>query len=73
VKPPELLSVTPDIRFTEDIREAPDSELVCYCSVVSKGQILQAIRLGGKTLEDIKELTNACGVGRCKELNPRHR
>ncbi len=67
------MSVNPDVRFTEDIREAPDSELVCYCSVVSKGQILQAIRLGGETLEDIKELTGACSVGRCKELNPRRR
>jgi NAD(P)H-nitrite reductase large subunit len=72
MKQPESISVA-DIWFTEDIREAPDRELVCYCSGVSKGQILQAISLGAKTLEDIKALTGSCSVGRCKELNPRRR
>jgi NAD(P)H-nitrite reductase large subunit len=63
----------PEMVFTEDIREAPDSELVCYCSAVSKGHILQAIRSGAKTLEDIKALTGSCSIGRCQEHNPRRR
>lgn len=40
MKQTELIIATTANGFTEDIREAPDSELVCYCSEVSKGQII---------------------------------
>jgi NAD(P)H-nitrite reductase large subunit len=59
--------------YTPDIRQAPDDELVCYCSGVSKGRVLEAIASGARTLADIKALTGACSVGRCRELNPRGR
>lgn len=61
-------------RYTEDIVQAPDSEPVCWCSGVTKGQILTAMQSeGAKTLGDVKRLTGACQAGRCKELNPRGR
>lgn len=60
-------------RFTDDILAAPPDELVCYCSQVSKGEVLAAMRAGAKTLEDVKRITGACRVGRCKELSPRAR
>lgn len=44
--------------------------MVCYCSQVTKGQIIDAIHDGAKTLADIKRMTGACTIGRCKELNP---
>lgn len=47
-----------------------NQEIVCYCSNVTKGQIVDAIKDGAKTLNDIKEMTGACTIGRCKELNP---
>lgn len=47
-----------------------NEEIVCYCSNVTKGEIVDAIHNGAKTLADIKEVTGACTVGRCKELNP---
>lgn len=47
-----------------------DEAIVCYCSQITKKQILQAIDCGAKTLDDIRSMTNACTVGRCKELNP---
>jgi len=59
--------------YSEDIHQAPDDELVCYCSRVSKGRILAAMAAGARTLEDIKELTGACTISRCRELNPRGR
>jgi NAD(P)H-nitrite reductase large subunit len=59
--------------FTEDILKAPLSELVCYCSNVSKGRILAAIQEGAGCLEDIKLATGACTAGKCKELSPRKR
>ena len=59
--------------FTLDILAASFEELVCYCSQVSKGEILAAMRAGAKTLEDIKRATGACREGRCKELSPRGR
>ncbi|MBI4797300.1 MAG: (2Fe-2S)-binding protein [Desulfarculus sp.] len=47
--------------------------MVCYCSGVSKGQVLRAMEDGARTLEDIKALTAACTVAKCKELSPRRR
>jgi NAD(P)H-nitrite reductase large subunit len=59
--------------FTEDILAAPDDEIVCWCSMVSKGTILKAIRAGAVTLEHIRGETRACTLGRCKVLSPRGR
>jgi len=46
-------------------------EIICYCSNVSKNKILEAIKNGAKSLQDIRDATGACTVGRCKELSPR--
>ncbi|GKT07802.1 (2Fe-2S)-binding protein [Desulforhabdus sp. TSK] len=59
--------------FTENILTAPSEEVVCYCAGVIKGQILQAMREGARSLQDVKATTGACTVERCKELNPRRR
>jgi NAD(P)H-nitrite reductase large subunit len=59
--------------FTEDILMAPSSEMVCYCSKVSKGRIQEAIQEGARSLEAIKTATGACSMGKCKELSPRKR
>ncbi|WP_084517509.1 (2Fe-2S)-binding protein [Desulfatiglans anilini] len=59
--------------FTEDIRNAPDTETVCYCSSLSKGAILQAMEAGARSLQEIKAATGACTQGRCRETNPRRR
>ena len=48
-----------------------DNEIVCYCSKVSKNQILQAKKNSAKTLDDIRVMTKACTLGRCMELSPR--
>jgi len=47
------------------------NEIICFCSNVTKGQIVQAISDGAKTLDDIRKSTGACTVGRCKELSPK--
>jgi NAD(P)H-nitrite reductase large subunit len=60
-------------RYTENVLEAPDSEIICWCSRVSKQTILQAIHDGAQSLDDIRRLTGACTLGRCKELSPRGR
>ena len=59
--------------YTEDILKAPLNEMVCYCSKVTKGQILAAIQEGARSLEAIKTATGACSMGKCKELSPRKR
>jgi NAD(P)H-nitrite reductase large subunit len=59
--------------FTNDILQAPQDETVCWCSEVSKLQILDAIHSGAATIADIRRMTGACTVGRCKELSPRGR
>ena len=47
-----------------------NNEIVCYCSNVTKGQILEALKNGASTLDDIRNLTGACTVAKCKELSP---
>jgi len=59
--------------FTENILDAPIDEMVCYCSGVEKGRIMQAIRNGAGSLEEIKMATGACTAGKCQELSPRKR
>lgn len=61
------------MEFTDDVRYAPDDEYVCWCSCVSKGDILRAMRQGSRTLEDIRTATGACIQGQCMERNPRGR
>lgn len=62
-----------DIPFSEDIRVAPGTETVCYCSQVTKADILCAKKNGARTLAEIKAATGACTQGRCKETSPRGR
>jgi len=46
-------------------------EMICYCSNVPKDEIVKAIENGAKTLDEIRQSTGACTVGRCAELSPR--
>ncbi len=59
--------------FTENVLEAPLNEAVCWCSSVSKQSILVAIQTGAKNMDDIRRMTGACTIGRCKDLSPRSR
>lgn len=49
------------------------NEIVCYCSGVSKRSILDAAGDGAQDMEDIRRMTGACTLGRCRELSPRGR
>ena len=59
--------------YTQNVFDAPPDEPVCWCSNVSKQTILQVITAGAGNLDDIRRMTQACTLGRCKELNPRGR
>lgn len=48
-----------------------NQDIVCYCSNVTKGEIIDALNKGAKTLDDIRKMTGACTKGECKELSPR--
>jgi NAD(P)H-nitrite reductase large subunit len=61
------------IHFSEDILFAPLEEMVCYCSGVTRAQILDAIQAGTWSLEQLKAATGACTVAKCAELSPRKR
>lgn len=50
-----------------------DDEMVCWCSSVTAGEIRQAKLAGAQTIDDIRRMTGACTLGRCKELNPKGR
>ena len=59
--------------YTINVLEAPLDEIVCWCSHVSKQSILDAIQNGARSMDDIRRMTGACMVGRCKELSPHGR
>jgi NAD(P)H-nitrite reductase large subunit len=59
--------------YTEDVLKAPLNEIVCYCSNITKESIITAIQNGARNLDDIKMITGACTIGKCKELSPRKR
>ncbi len=59
--------------YSENILTAPDTENVCWCSGVTKGEVLKQVALGARSLEDIKKATGACTIARCQEKNPRGR
>ena len=46
------------------------NEIICYCSNVSSEKILESIANGAKSLQDIRNMTGACTLGKCKELSP---
>ncbi|EHM10808.1 NAD(P)H-nitrite reductase [Thermanaerovibrio velox DSM 12556] len=47
--------------------------VVCWCSNVTEGDIIRAVEKGARTLEDVKAMTGACTLMRCKELHPEGR
>jgi len=61
---------SPKIPFTEDVRKAPETETVCYCSQVIKADIQRAKKEGARSLAEIKTATGACTQGRCRETSP---
>lgn len=57
----------------KEILSASMDAVVCFCDNVTKGQVLDAIGNGAKTLADVKTYTGACTSAKCKELSPRKR
>ncbi len=53
-----------------EVKELKDTDIVCNCNAVTKGEIVKAIlEKGAKTLEDIQALTKAStSCGSCAEL-----
>ena len=47
-----------------------NNKMICYCDQVTKGEIMEAMEKGAKTLADIKRMTGACCSCKCAELNP---
>jgi bacterioferritin-associated ferredoxin len=49
------------------------NEIVCYCSGISRQQIITAIKNGANTMKKIREATGACTKGNCAKMNPQKR
>ena len=50
-----------------------DNEMICWCSGVTRGRITEAIKNSAKTLDDIRRMTGACTLGKCREMSPKKR
>jgi NAD(P)H-nitrite reductase large subunit len=53
-----ILIVSGKMPFSEDIRHAPETETVCYCSEVTKGDILRAVTEGARSVAYYPELND---------------
>jgi len=53
--------------------KASDSEVICYCKSVTKGEIINAIKKGAGNLPDIQKMTFANTGNKCKIMNPKGR
>ena len=62
------LQATSNTRFTPDrkaIAKQVGQEIVCQCEGISKGEILEAIHRGAKTVDGVKRRVGS-GMGRCQ-------
>ena len=60
-----------DEQEVEHMNRMADDEMICYCSNVTRGQIIEALENGAKNLNDIRKMTGACSLRQCKTLSPR--
>jgi bacterioferritin-associated ferredoxin len=43
---------------------------ICYCSKLTRGEIIQAVKNGCKTIDDVQKYTGKNTTGKCKLENP---
>jgi len=53
-----------------DWEKADSDEIVCWCIMVDKEAIVNAIQAGAPTIEQIREITDARSGNQCKIANP---
>jgi len=49
------------------------NELICYCIGIDKQTIINSVKKGNTTLQNIKDDTKACTGNECEEKNPNKR
>ncbi|MBC7109056.1 MAG: NAD(P)/FAD-dependent oxidoreductase [Methanomassiliicoccales archaeon] len=65
VPPPRVADLSPE-EWDELIRQDPRfGRIVCFCNLVTEGEVVEAIRRGARTIDGIKLRTRA-GFGRCQ-------
>lgn len=64
---------SPGLDLGIDWASADETEIVCPCRGVNKGQVLAAIEQGAYTLPLLKTMTGAGRGGDCRTINPRGR
>lgn len=43
---------------------------ICYCSVLTRGEIINAVKNGCKTIDEVQKYTGKNITGKCREENP---
>lgn len=59
-----------DLRVRVWFKETEEPLPICYCSNLTKQQIVQAVRTGHKTIDAVRQATGALITGRCLTENP---
>jgi NAD(P)H-nitrite reductase large subunit len=53
-----------------DWTKEPDDAVVCHCLGVTKGQVLEAIKMGAYTVPLLKIMTGTVNGNECKQKHP---
>lgn len=59
-----------DIRVPIWYKEQTSDVPICYCSNLTEKEIVDAVKNGCKTLDDVQKYTNKNITGKCKTENP---
>lgn len=43
---------------------------ICYCAHLTRGEIIEAVKKGCKTIIEVRELTRKTTTGKCRRKNP---
>lgn len=65
-----MIFKTDDIKVSLWFKDSGLDVPICYCSALTRGEILNAVKNGCKTIDEVQKYTNKNITGKCREKNP---
>ncbi|ACZ19761.1 BFD domain protein (2Fe-2S)-binding domain protein [Thermanaerovibrio acidaminovorans DSM 6589] len=69
----DVIFTVDQVRVPVDFKAGASPRYVCYCDRITREQVLEAIRNGAVTVDDVARMTGGMRGGRCGENNPKGR
>ena len=61
---------TDDIKVSLWYKDCGSEVPICYCSELTRSEIINAVQNGCKTIDEVQEYTGKNTTGKCREKNP---